>query len=171
MFDAYEIASNLLSPRLRPLSPAEVLLLRPIFGGGLPYDLVRIDERAWVGPRTGRFCYVGFLTINSWGPIGAPTLVHEIVHVWQYQRVGAAYIPRALHAQRTAAGYDYGGLAGLAAAATLGDFNYEQMADVVEDAYRLANGYPAQWARGRGAEVLPEYVPFLNALTQPPAAC
>jgi hypothetical protein len=90
--------------------------------------------------------------------------VHELVHVWQYVHRGAIYIPRALAAQRTPAGYDYGGWVGLRDARTLDDFNYEQMADVIEDAFRLAEGYPPQWIRGTVAENLPGFRPFLIEL-------
>ncbi|NJB86133.1 hypothetical protein GGR26_001901 [Lewinella marina] len=164
VFDLYEAVSNRLTPGLRRLSPRERILLQPIFGDSVPYDLIRIDERAQLGPRQYRFLYVSFHTINSWGPISEPTLVHEVVHVWQYVHHGALYIPRALAAQRTAAGYDYGGLPGLRAAESLLSFNYEQMADVIEDAYRLANGYPAQWLGGRTAEALPNYYRFMYDL-------
>ena len=162
LFDLYEAATNALSPGIRPLMEDEILLLRPIFGGSVPYDLIRVDERAYVGPSWARFCYVSFHTINSWGQMSVPTLVHEVVHVWQYTHRGAAYIPRALYAQATAMGYNYGGLPALRDAAELEDFNYEQQADIIEDAFRLANGWQAQWVRGRGAEVLPDYFKYLE---------
>ncbi len=167
LFDLYEGLSNWLTPGLRGLYPAEVDLLRPIFGDKVPYHRIRLDERARLGPRTYRFVYVSCYTINSWGPIDPPTLVHEVVHVWQYHHRGALYIPRALAAQRTFLGYDYGGVPGLRTAGDLEDFNYEQMAAVVEDAFRLAAGYPPQWLRGRGTEALPEFFLFLQDLRYP----
>lgn len=164
LFDLYEAFTSGLFPRTRPLHPGEYNLLYPIFGDSVPYHLIRIDERALVGPSWGNFCYVNFHTINSWGPMSPPTLVHEVVHVWQYTHRGAAYIPRALYAQRTPEGYNYGGLGPLERATQLEDFNYEQQADIIEDAFRLANGYEAQWVRGRGAEVLPVYFPYLEEI-------
>lgn len=162
-FDAYEAISNTLTPGIRGLTPAELHLLRPIFGDSVPYHLIRIDERAWVGPRWANFCYVSFHTINSWGPMAPHVLVHEVVHVWQYTHVGAAYIPRALAAQRSEMGYDYGGLQPLQHNNRLEDFNYEQQADIIEDAFRLTNGYRAQW-HGLGPEVLPYYYPYLREI-------
>ncbi|MEL7161047.1 MAG: hypothetical protein AAFN92_09830 [Bacteroidota bacterium] len=162
--DLYEALGNTLFPGIRPLTPAEIHLLRPIFGDSVPYALIRIDERAWIGPAFANFCYVGFHTINSWGPMSAPTLVHEVVHVWQYTHRGACYIPRALAAQRTVMGYDYGGLEPLRRGRQLEDFNYEQQADIIEDAFRLANGFSPQWLRGRGAEALPAYYPYLREI-------
>ena len=157
----YEAATTFFAPHSRPLSTRERALLEPYFGRSVPYHKIRIDERAHLGPRWKRFCYVSFHTINSWGPMSDPTLVHEVVHVWQYTHRGAAYIPRALYAQSTAMGYNYGGLRALEDAYELEDFNYEQQADIIEDAYRLVNGYRPQWVRGRGAEVLPYYQPYL----------
>ena len=162
LYDLSELLRSALTPGLRGLRPAEIALLRPIFGDSVPYALIRLDERAHLGPRTHRICYVNCFTINSWGPMHPATLVHEVVHVWQYVHRGAAYIPRALRAQWSEMGYNYGGLPGLAAATELEDFNYEQMADVIEDGFRLSGGYRAQWVPGRGAEVLPAFFPFLD---------
>jgi hypothetical protein len=61
-------------------------------------------------------------------------------------------------------GYNYGGLAPLRQATQLEDFNYEQQADIIEDAFRLANGWEAQWVKGRGAEVLPDYFKYLEEI-------
>lgn len=164
LFDVYEWWSNRLTPGLRRLTEWERAQLEVIFGDSIPYARIRIDERAHLGPRQYRFLYVSFHTINSWGPISEPTLVHEVVHVWQYVHFGAVYIPRALAAQRTREGYNYGGLPGLRAAKSLESFNYEQMADVIEDAFRLANGYPPQWVRGCTAAELPNYYRFMYDL-------
>lgn len=160
-FDLYETLTNTFTPGIRSLSPEEQHFLKPIFGESVPWHLIRIDERAWIGPRWGNFCYVSFHTINSWGPMTKHTLVHEVVHVWQYTRMGAVYIPRALAAQRSTMRYDYGGVEPLRRNTHLESFNYEQQADIIEDAFRLANGYRAQW-HGLGPEVLPYYYPYLR---------
>lgn len=160
--DIFEAFTTLLSPRSRVLTTRERAMLKPYFGNTIPWDMIRVDEYAWLGPRFAKFCYVSFHTINSWGPMPDHVLVHEVMHVWQYTHRGAAYIPRALHAQRTEMGYNYGGLGALDDAYELEDFNYEQQADIIEDAYRLANGFQAQWVPGRGAEILPFYQPYLN---------
>lgn len=162
---AYEAFSNTLSPRLRGLTPDERELLFPIFRDSIPYHLIRIDERAHLGPRQYGFYYVSFHTINSWGPLPPPILVHEVVHVWQYLHLGAAYIPRALAAQWSPEGYDYGGVTGLETAQSLLDFNYEQMASVIEDAFRLGHGYRTRYLRGAAdAATLTKFAPFVGAL-------
>lgn len=164
----YEIITNGCVPGVRPLRPAERHFLAPIFGDSISWELVRIDERAWLGPRQQGFCYVSGFTINTWGPISPSVLVHEMVHVWQYEQVGAAYIPRALRAQYSEMGYDYGGLVPLQEHDSLAAFNYEQQADIIEDAFRLTQGLPAQW-HGYGPEVLPAYYPYLREVNRSPA--
>ena len=167
-FDLYEAVTNALTPGIRGLRPEELHFLRPIFGESVPWELVRIDERAWVGPRFARFYYVTFHTINSWGPVPDHVLVHEVVHVWQYVRRGAVYIPRALSAQWSEMGYNYGGLESLRCNERLEDFNYEQQADIIEDFFRLSRGYRAQW-HDLGPETMPDYLPYLRELwTEPP---
>ncbi|MFT7120996.1 MAG: hypothetical protein ACJAZ9_001174 [Neolewinella sp.] len=160
-FDGYEALTNALAPGIRSLRKEEIYFLKPIFGDSIPWHLIRVDERAWVGPSWARFYYVSFHTINSWGDIPSHTLVHEVVHVWQYSHRGAAYIPRALGAQWSEMGYNYGGIGPLERQHELEDFNYEQQADIIEDAFRLTNGFAAQW-HGFGAEVLPVYYPYLR---------
>lgn len=147
----YETTAQLVKWRTRPLAASERRVLLPIFGPDFPYDRVLIDERARVGPPQLQICYVSFFTINSYGPMRLETLVHEMVHVWQYWRVGAVYIPRALRAQRSIQAYDYGGLGALQRAKALdlglGAFNYEQQADIIADSYQVQRGGPTRWLR------------------------
>lgn len=142
--DLYEAFSNLLALGTRRLTVKEERVLRTVFAGSLPYHAIRVDERARLGPRRFRFCYVSFHTINGWGKMSPPLLVHEAMHVWQYVHRGACYIPRALAAQRSQMGYDYGGGEALARAEVLDEFNYEQMASLIEDSYRVAHGWPVR---------------------------
>jgi hypothetical protein len=70
-------------------------------------------------------------------------LIHELVHVYQYERAGSRYLIEALAAQR-GEGYDYAGPDGLKAARSAGrclaDFNREQQAQILQDYYaRLAS--------------------------------
>jgi hypothetical protein len=134
----------------RPLTDDEIALARPIFGDTIDYGRVRLDERAVIVCRSRRCAYVSFNIINTWDALPPATLIHELVHVWQYQQLGAAYIPRALWAQRTAEGYNYGGPAALRAAVDEGrsllDFNYEQQGDIVADYFRLLRGETPLWS-------------------------
>ena len=159
LFDLYEIISNLFARHTRGLTPAEVQILQEIYGESLPYQLIRIDERAHLGPRQGNFCYVSFHTINSWGPMHPSLLVHEAMHIWQYLHFGAAYIGIALRAQRTAMGYNYGSAKRLREYPRLQDYNFEQQGDLMADAYRTKYGRLSRWASGESQ--FADYLPFL----------
>ena len=106
------IANSLLgSPESRPLDPTERQMLKEIFGDSMTdedYDKVRIREgdaglidkvapgRAFV---LGNTIYVSSNRMSN-GKIQEETLVHEMVHVWQYQNGGADYLTKALAAQQ-----------------------------------------------------------------------
>lgn len=151
VFDLYDYISSIVK-NARPLTERELGIARSIFGNHLAYDRIRIDERAYWGPRKGNFCYVSCYTINSWGAMPDSILIHELVHVWQYQHLGAVYIPRALAAQFTEEGYNYGGIDALKKAIQadkkLLHFNYEQQADIIEDYYRILIGMFPSWGNG-----------------------
>lgn len=174
--EVYETLFDWLKYNSRPLHDWEKALAREIFGNSIHLARVRVDEYAWAGPRQGRFCYVSFYTINSWGAMSNSLLVHELVHVWQYQQLGMVYIPRALSARYNpyqVNGYDYGGAEKLRAYQARGkkllDFNYEQQADIVADFYRIRNGYQPAWGAGNLAD-LSVYAYFVDQLRQPVAS-
>lgn len=166
--DIYQILSVWLKPASRPLLAAETEAARSLFGDQLPYSRIWVDETARLGPRQYHFCYVSFNLINSWGGMPLPVLIHELVHVWQYNRYGSPYLLRALGAQYSAEGYHYGGVTGLQQAreeaAGLEYFNYEQQAAIVEDYVRLSKGLPLRWA-GATAEQLGLYASFVRSLS------
>ena len=105
-----ETALDFFKPNTRPLTDRERAIAKSVFGeNGLDYSLVRIDNSALLGIGTKR---TTFHTINSTGSIDDVTLVHELTHVWQYERDGAVYAPEALIAQITIGrneAYNYGG--------------------------------------------------------------
>lgn len=128
---------------IRPLHIKEVKEIEQVFGNTVNYNLVRINpNEKWVCKRMN-IAFVSFHTIHFHNGISLPTLVHEIIHIWQYERYGSPYIIRSLLAQRSKEGYNYGGVLGLIKAAENGDkiedFNYEQMGDIVKDAYIIQN--------------------------------
>lgn len=165
--DLYDASSGFIKYSARRLTEREIILAKTIFGDSLPYRRVRVDERAYLGPRQGQFCYVSFYTINSWGRMSDPLLIHELMHVWQYHHLGMAYIPRALAAQRSVEGYDYGGVDALYKAISenkqLLDFNYEQQAEIIEDYFRLLAGLKTTWGMAASTD-LPVYAHFAKQL-------
>lgn len=168
--EIYETVGDWVKFNSRLLDERERALARSVFGDALDFRRIRIDERAFAGPRQGGFCYVSFNHINCWGKLSDPVLIHELVHVWQYQHLGAAYIPMALKAQRSAEGYNYGGLPALEQVRQkkggLLDFNLEQQADIVEDYFRLHHGLPVQWGSALPSD-LPVYDYFIAEIRAP----
>jgi len=161
--------NRIFKPNTRRLTAREIALARTVFGETIDYQKVRLDEKSFVGCRQFRFAYVGFYFINSWGKLSDPVLIHELVHVWQYQRLGSVYIPRALWAQRTPKGYNYGGISALkkvleqhgpeVRASVFLSFNFEQQADIVADYFSLKNGWKPRWC-----EADKSYLPVFEAI-------
>ncbi len=139
--ESYETFNSILKINSRPLNEGEKLWADSVFGNSIPYERVEIDARAMLGPPWGRFAYVSGFIINSWGPIRPAIFIHELTHVWQYHQVGLVYIVRALWAQNSNYGYDYGGPAKIWEHMQRGEllesFNYEQQAEIVADYFRM----------------------------------
>jgi hypothetical protein len=157
------LLNKLIKRNTRPMHDREIELAQSVFGNSIDYRKVRMDERARIGCRRHHFAYVGFNCINSWGALSEPHFIHELMHVWQYQRFGSVYIPRALYAQRTPEAYDYGGIEAIREAAMPGkgllDFNWEQQAEIVSDYFCLLNGWKPRWCTAK-----PEYAPVFEAV-------
>lgn len=165
--ELYETVTDFLKTKTRPLQDLEIKMATSIYGNSINYQLVRIDETAWAGPKQYHFCYVSFNLINSWNPMPNHILIHELMHIWQYQRMGAIYMVRSLSAQHTKMGYNYGGIdairAKVASGENLLDFNFEQQADVVADCFLLQEGFAPQWGAAQLADVK-TYEVFLKDL-------
>ncbi len=163
----YETLLDFLKFNSRTLKDWEIDLARTVFGDSINYRRVRVDEYSFLGPKQARFCYVSFNLINSWGPMLNSLLLHELTHVWQYQKMGAVYIPRALRAQYSNAGYNYGGVSNLRSVLqkkkNLLSFNLEQQADIVADYYLIRDGYKPNWGKGVKKD-LPIYENFIKQL-------
>ena len=165
--ELYETFLDLVKFNSRPMTLEEIALAKTIFGDSIKYHRVLIDEYAFAGPKQKRFAYVSFYTINSWGKMWEAFLLHELTHVWQYQKIGAIYIPRALRAQTSQMGYNYGGVHILRQAkeneASIFAFNLEQQGDIVADYYKLKNGYKTAWGDNDLAQIK-EYEYFINQI-------
>jgi hypothetical protein len=144
--EVYETVVDLVKLNTRTLTDEEIREASSIFGSALNLRLVRVDRRAVLGPAFSHRDYTSFHTVNGWGEGRRDILIHELTHVWQYQQVGAIYMPQAVHAQRWGGGYGYGGSAGLCAAwerrAGLASFNREQQAQIVQDFCRMRRSDP-----------------------------
>ena len=164
ILDCFELLSSVFKRETRALNDAERFSARMVFGNAIPLDLVRIDESARIGTRNTGIVYVSGFTINSWGIFSEAILIHELVHVWQYTQQGAAYIPRALRAQGSAMGYNYGGLSALRSAQHITDFNLEQQGDLVMDYFLILQDRQASWAPEARSIDLPLYETFMDQI-------
>ncbi|MGH2533451.1 MAG: hypothetical protein ACRDJW_14225 [Thermomicrobiales bacterium] len=156
-----EFILHLLASGTTPLTAAERQAAQQVLGASaLRWDDVRVAEGGLIESvifrLNNRRAFTTFHTINM--PRGGrdlATMVHELTHVYQYEKVGSLYIGQAIHAQVTA-GYNYGGKAGLAqrraTGQTLRDLNREQQAQLAEDYFQ----------DNRAGD--PDYEPFIAEL-------
>jgi type VI secretion system secreted protein VgrG len=152
----------------------EIQEAHKVFSNALQYDRVRIHEctslpntinkiGTWLKgmPYTptdnaitlGNHCYFPIQLSETPPQLDHPDhekscwLIHELTHIWQYQRMGWRYLFLALQAQFRlgAQAYQYGGEKGLfdgyQKGWTLSNFNLEQQGDITRDYYqRLCMG-------------------------------
>ncbi|MDA9773971.1 hypothetical protein N9B82_03350 [Saprospiraceae bacterium] len=135
--ELYDSTMLLLKPSTRNLNAEELEIASDIIGDSIPLYLIKIDDKVNFLAKKGRFAYVSFFTINLYGKLRSDTFVHELIHVWQYTRFGSEYIAKALFAQHSHEGYDYGGAKGITEAYiknnNILDFNFEQQGDILSD--------------------------------------
>lgn len=124
--------------KIRTLSSREISAARMIFSDAIDLDIVRINEKARIGEKVA-LAYVAFNSVFAFRRLSVDVLMHELVHVWQFQKFGSVYIVKALWAQNSKEGYKYGDAQGLYKAMMGGkrfiDFNFEQQGDIVQDYY------------------------------------
>lgn len=165
--EIYETVADFIKFNTRTLTSAEMAVASQVFGGSVNLNLVRVDERAVVGPAFTDREYASFHTINGWGGLTEDTLLHELTHVWQYGESGAIYMPQAIHAQLSVEKYVYGGAVGLQNAKAAGrgirSFNREQQAQIVQDFYRIKKGMnPTDPMNAGSVADLPLYADFVK---------
>jgi hypothetical protein len=149
-----------------PLTGAEIEAATSVLGpSALRFQEIRVAQGGVLGPifrSNGERAFATFHTVNLpatgyHARSNVEILVHELVHVFQYERAGSRYFAEALLAQHEA-GYDYGGAEALLEARARGkhlrDFNREQQAQIVQDYYRY---------RTRGGDTV-AFEPFIVEL-------
>jgi hypothetical protein len=140
----------------RSMTEWEIRQAKRVFGNAINYGSVTIAD----GSVSSKIASVGGYARTIGNVINFPTgssrsmafMIHELTHVWQYQKTGVSYIAKALWAQVTE-GYSYstdGKSAedslkdARAAGKTLYDYNLEQQGDIMSDYYgRLQRGEDA----------------------------
>ncbi len=140
--------------RVSPLTGTEIAAASEVLGSSaLRYHDVRVAQGgilSLVFKRNGERAFSTFHTVNlprqgGHGREHLDIVLHELVHVLQYERAGSRYFAEALVAQYEE-GYGYGGSAGLLEAhghgKRLRNFNREQQAQIVQDYYlHLRDGW------------------------------
>lgn len=142
-----DLVFQLVKPNSRTLTEVEASEAQKVFGKGISYWQVRIDEFsliAWLGARFAGSFDMGvttFHTVNFTRKIDARPgngdmiwLIHELAHISQMEYVGIQYLVEALVAQNTG-GYHYGGPDALVGK-KLKDFNREQQAEIAAHYYQ-----------------------------------
>jgi len=128
--------------RVTPLTGDEIATAAAVLGStALRYGDVRVARGGILRPifklNSGR-AFTTFHTVNFPDDGRLDVLIHELVHVFQHERLGGIYLGECIYAQATG-GYDYGGPDGLRRAREAGkryhDFNREQQAQMVQDYY------------------------------------
>jgi hypothetical protein len=130
-------------PSTRPLLDLEVDLLQKVFGPGIKYPVVRLTRMSTLIAAINRS---RAFTLRNTIHLPAKAynamaqypwlLVHEMVHVWQYQHEGWTYAPDALWAQIAGDGYDFA--KGLRQGKSWKKMNPEQQAQMIHEAFRIA---------------------------------
>jgi len=145
--EIYEVILSIIKSKYRFLTEDEKLLAKQYFGDSINMKFVRINSQMSQKIERKAYAYVTLNTINYRHKISKPIFLHELVHVWQYQRFGSMYIYRALLAQSTKMNYDYGGLeklyAGMINQQKFIQFNFEQQGSIIEDYCRLKDSTDA----------------------------
>lgn len=156
---------RMLAHSRRLTSMEELAAIKVLGSQAIRYGDVRVTSGGFLDPifRLNRS-----RAFATWYTINMPTsreadislMIHELTHVYQYERVGSLYIGQGLWAQirlRKRA-YDYGGVPGLRSGRTAGmrlrDYNREQQSQIVQD-------YSARLAAHLDTEA---YDPFIREL-------
>ena len=152
----------------RNLTDAERKASELVHGEHLvPYWEVRVDEGSWMvklgkwinslsDPTAQERAITTMHIIQAPKDIDLETIVHELTHVVQYEKVGAVYMPQALHGQASEKGYDYGDLTGaIIDGKHYRDFNREQQAQIAEDYYIVKTTGKPGYYQGTEEELEP----------------
>ena len=133
---AVQAAAKVSGAPRRALTEAERAIAGPVFEQSLELDrvTVRSPVKGLVGISGRAFVIEDAIFVPAaYLPLSPGVLVHELVHVWQHQHGGHAYIADSLQAQFVGEGYALGKAA--AEGRPWHALNCEQQASLIEEAY------------------------------------
>lgn len=130
---------------IRRLSVSEKKIIPASISAGIDLDAIEIHKRRWTFLTPSHYSVVRGNKIfypKDPGPsrdlLHLAHLVHEVVHVWQYEKLGIGmYAPQWLDRR-----YHYE----LHQGDIFQSFGLEQQAAIVEDSFRVQNGLKPRWA-------------------------
>ena len=138
-----------LEPKGKLLSARQIEMLRSVYGDSIDYSKVVIKEgKAGLisAANPSRAFVVGNTIYAPSGEISDSTLVHEMMHVWQYQNGGVGYMGKAVSAQLWGPTNANGGERGyyyeddILAGKPFEKLNPEQQAQLIQDAFSARPG-------------------------------
>src|SRR5688500_17511142 len=109
----YECLGDVIKQKSRPLNDKEKELAIEVFHNSIPLHLISVDPASLIATSKSITGYVSFQTINYDDRITSHAFIHEMMHVWQYRKRGAAYMSESIWAQWWGGGYNYGGIEAL----------------------------------------------------------
>lgn len=118
----------------KKLTSEEIKLLRKIFFSSIDYAKVIIKAgNSHLLSISGRAFVMGNTVYMPKQNYSVSLLVHEMVHVWQYQNQGYEYISKSLWGQYLGEGYSFA--KGIEGGKHWDELNPEQQASLIEYAY------------------------------------
>jgi hypothetical protein len=162
----YTIGQVVLRKNIRPANELEEYLMSEYFDGIIDQRFVLFNDKASKIVKKYAHALVTFHIIHFDKELSEPIIVHELVHIHQYQKYGSVYLYRALQAQMSRYTYDYGGterlFRGIEKGKTLYDYNFEQQASIIEDYYRQNNQFTLFFSPSKN-NILEKYFKDLTA--------
>lgn len=137
---AVKLAARARAMPSRPLDATERAAAAPVFGGSVRLERVRVHAPASGLVAVSRRAFViedAIYVPAPFLPLSLTVLVHELVHVWQHQNGGHAYIADSVQAQLWGEGYALE--RAFFERRAWSALNCEQQATLIEEAF--AQGY------------------------------
>ena len=155
--EVFALFQSLFKKSSRSLYDHEIKLAQTIFGDEFYLTKARIDEQSRVGTHGGKYAFVSYYYINCQGRLNLPILIHELVHILQFEQIGSPYAIRNMMAHIFPPTYNYGGLERILSIVDHPDdvhlLNYEQRADIFSDYCLLLMNRSPEWGSATQADL------------------